>query len=42
MNLDQFKRKYRYKGADTDKEQKVFWIAGLVGLAIIIALIYFF
>lgn len=39
----QFKpRKYRYKGADPDKEQKNFWLLMLVGIAISAAIMYFF
>jgi len=36
------KRNYNYKGADTGRESRLFWIMALIGLALVIAIIYFF
>jgi len=36
----QHKRKYHYKGADTTKEGRLFWLMFIVGLAIAAAIIF--
>lgn len=41
MNINQYKRNYRYKGANTGGEQKNFWIWVLLTVAICIAIVYF-
>ncbi|MFB2120679.1 hypothetical protein [Parapedobacter sp. 2B3] len=38
MNIP--KRKYHYKGADTTRESRVFWIMVIIGLAIVAAIIF--
>lgn len=35
-------RKYRYKGADPDKEQKNFWILIIIGIGVSAAIMFFF
>jgi len=40
--LGQYKRKYHYKGADTDSEGKLFWIMVIIGVAIMAAIIFLF
>ncbi|WP_255494218.1 hypothetical protein [Hufsiella ginkgonis] len=42
LDPNQFRRKYRYRGTDTDKEQKRFWIVVLITLAIVFGIIYLF
>lgn len=34
------KRDYHYKGADTDKESKLFWIMTVIGLALAVLIIW--
>ncbi|SFC79828.1 hypothetical protein SAMN05421747_12812 [Parapedobacter composti] len=36
------KREYHYKGADTSKESKLFWIMMVIGLAIVAAILWLF
>lgn len=34
------KRDYHYKGADTDKESKMFWVMTVIGLALAVLIIW--
>ncbi len=38
----QYKRKYNYKGADTQSEGRLFWIMIVIGIAIAAAIIFLF
>ncbi len=42
MNMNQYKRKYHYKGADTTNEGRLFWLMVVIGLAIVAAIIFLF
>lgn len=35
------KREYRFRGADTGSESRLFWIMTLIGLALAFAIFYF-
>jgi hypothetical protein len=36
------KRNYQYKGADTSRESRLFWIMVVIGLALVAAIIFLF
>jgi hypothetical protein len=40
--MTDYKRKYRFKYANTSKEQRQFWIFVVIGLALGAAILYFF
>ena len=40
--MNQFKRNYHYRGADTQKESRQFWIFIILGILIGAAIAYFF
>jgi len=40
--MTDYKRKYRFKHANTGNEKKQFWIFVLIGLALGAAILYFF
>ncbi|SKB79290.1 hypothetical protein SAMN05660226_03181 [Parapedobacter luteus] len=40
--MNQYKRKYQYKGADTSKESRMFWIMVVIGIMLMAAIIFLF